>query len=178
MKTISKLRLRANRSRGIIFVLALSLLALGAVPAGAALSESDCNGLRSMGDCTFDDVSNLHWLDWTLSTELSFNDVVDMHLAGQFDGFRHATFAELNAFLLSAGVDLDPVGTSPADPNLRALQQLLGVTDTISATESTAMFLGSCFQPCSNEIPTLSLKSFGDALSFTQTKHSVLSNCA
>lgn len=86
-------------------------------------------GLNSV---TRDMDNNLDWLDWTLSTNRSFNDVsTQFGVGGDFEGWRHATDAEVLALYQSAGISgafINQLGQTN-DATVDALEALLGQTD-------------------------------------------------
>jgi len=67
-----------------------------------SLSPSASGALVSGDDTVFgassitrDTVSNLEWLDWTLSTDISFDEMQLLFgVGGDFEGWRHATYDE------------------------------------------------------------------------------------
>ena len=63
------------------------------------LSVDDSTGAFGMpgsGAVTFDDATNLEWLDLTESIDRSFNDVsTHFGSGGDYEGWRHATTAEI-----------------------------------------------------------------------------------
>jgi len=107
----------------------------------AALVEVDSGfGLNSG---TLDTDTNLEWLDWTQTADISFNDMVPQLLAGgTYDGWRYATAAEVDTlYFSSAGINpLAPIETRAAQ--ILSLQGLLGQTSS-SGTLGEGGFAGS-----------------------------------
>ena len=122
------MRLRASGNLLSVFVVAWVLFGMAST-AGAALFEvTDPNAPGGAGNITRDDATGLDWLDLTASAGLSFNDVAGQFGSGQpFEGFRHATRAELETFFFtSAGIT--PGTQNPAEQALIDLQNLVGTT--------------------------------------------------
>lgn len=96
----------------------------------AALVEVDSGfGLNSG---TLDTDTNLEWLDWTQTANISFNDMALQLLAGGiYDGWRYATAAEVNTlYFSSAGFNLAaPLETRAAQ--ILTLQGLHGQTSSL-----------------------------------------------
>jgi hypothetical protein len=88
------------------------------------------SGLVDYGSFTRDTSTNLDWLDLTLSTNRSFNDVsTQFGPGGDFDGFRYATLQEVVAFLQAANIpDIDAGLTVANEAPVQALETLTGVT--------------------------------------------------
>jgi hypothetical protein len=107
-----------------LIVLVTSLMLFAAMP-------SQASSLVNLGDNTYDPNTGLMWLDVTLTTNHSYNDVVANLLGvGQiYEGYRYATGAEIITLFKSAGINpyyYDvPNGNAPA---VQALIDLLGVT--------------------------------------------------
>ena len=90
---------------------------------------------------TFDENTDLEWLDLTATTHLSFDDVIAG--AGGFTttlGFRYATFAEVKSLFATAGI-VNISGTPASTDsdsvfeNLTDLQSLIGVTALSSGVD-------------------------------------------
>jgi hypothetical protein len=77
---------------------------------------------------TRDTQSGLDWLDVTLSTGYSYNQVVEQLGDGRaFEGFHFATEAELVVLFEHAGLDID--AHTPVEPAI-ALLDLVGISVT------------------------------------------------
>ncbi len=80
---------------------------------------------------TRDTISGLEWLDLTLTTGYSFNEILpELEVNGSLEGFRHATRDELVGLFASAGipdVDFWPGTAANRLPTMH-LQDLLGIT--------------------------------------------------
>ena len=77
---------------------------------------------------TVDTTAGLEWLDLTLSTGLSFDEVAaELGPGGLFEGFRHATAAEIATFWGNAGITV-PNQFALEDPNVNPLIGTWGVT--------------------------------------------------
>lgn len=110
----------------LIFVFGLSIS--GNVARGTLLSV---NGSFGNGTITRDTNTGLDWLDWTVTTNISFNSMVPKLLAGgTFAGWRYATEAEVaTLYFTSAGINTnDAIADCAAD--ILALQALLGQTNS------------------------------------------------
>lgn len=89
------------------------------------------------GAITLDTATGLQWLDLTLTTNRSFNDIVgvdgsnELAAGGDYAGFRHATLAEIAIFFTDAGIPQITGLTVPENfAPVLALQNLVGVTAT------------------------------------------------
>ena len=77
---------------------------------------------------TWDTVTNLEWLDLTLSTDKNYNYVCSQFgVGGEFEGFRYATGAELTQLFLNAGLNLGSTEEANYAPAV-AFQSLIGTT--------------------------------------------------
>lgn len=75
---------------------------------------------------TRDTQSGLDWLDVTLSTGYSYNQVIEqLGDGGAFEGFRHATEAELVDLFEHSGLDID--AHTPVEPAIELLD-LVGIS--------------------------------------------------
>jgi len=128
------------QSTALITATTLGAVLLNAAPASADLLEQD---LFSSGDglITFDEDTELEWLDLTATTNLSFEDVIAG--AGGFTttlGFRYATLSEVKDLFVAAGID-DVLGTPTSNDgdslfeNLTDLQSLIGITATVGVID-------------------------------------------
>ena len=91
-------------SMGSAYTLILSLAVFFLIQ-GSAFSQLIESGDSVLGknSITFDPATGLEWLDVTLSTGRSFVDVAgETGVGGDFEGFRHATEAELLELLVHA----------------------------------------------------------------------------
>ncbi len=120
--------------RPFIFLLSLlvmlsCLLMLASHPSQATLLSID-DPIFGAGAITRDTGTGLDWLDLTLSTDRSYNDIVGMLApGGYFAGFRYASLAEIGMLFTDAGI---PVINGVAVPQnfipVQELQELVGVT--------------------------------------------------
>ena len=114
-------------SKLIRCVTCLALLLSGmSTASGALLSLNDAT--HGPDSITRDTATGLEWLDLTLSTNRSYNDVSSqLGVGGDYAGFRYATAAELTTlFYTSAGIT--PGYQSPREIEVEQLQDLLGRT--------------------------------------------------
>ncbi len=102
-----------------------------AVTATMSIAEVIYNADSEFGDrtVTVDVTNGLEYLDLTMTTDISYDDMVSMHLAsgGLYDGWRHATRVEYFALIASAGIEIDGFQVSPAG-NVQLLLDSLGET--------------------------------------------------
>ncbi len=110
----------------------------------AGLVSTDWN-TPGDGLLTRDTVNGLDWLDWTQGLAHSYVSMQpELAPGGQFAGFRYATAAELDAFMVSGGVP-DVGGRTTANiPTVNNILSLLGANDFFSflgAGNSSAAFL-------------------------------------
>ena len=97
---------------------------------------AQANSLTSGDDAVFgpdsitiDSATGLEWLDWTLSTNRSYNDVESQFgVGGNFEGWRHATTAEVAMLFGDFGLQHIDDNQPNTDPNEAGLQSLLGFT--------------------------------------------------
>ena len=102
------------------------VLACTAGPAKAVLAEHTWN---TPGDLTFDDETLLEWLDWTVTTDLSYDDVsAQLGAGGAYAGFRYATGDEILTLFDHAGIPPYPQSYPGDEPQVSALTDLLGRT--------------------------------------------------
>ena len=107
--------------------------AAGLIAVTAAMSHAEViyNADSEFGDrtVTVDVTNGLEYLDLTMTTDISYDDMVSMHLAsgGLYDGWRHATRAEYFALVASAGIVFNGSDPSPSG-NVSSLIHSLGVT--------------------------------------------------
>ena len=113
------------KSAAVGLCLAIAATGMAATPASALLID---NGLT-----TTDTDQGLVWLDLTQSLSMTYNDVVaQMGAGGTFDGYRHATAAEVTTLFTNAG--FAPGHNSVASPGILALINLFGPNDTTFGT--------------------------------------------
>lgn len=101
-------------------------------PNAYAVLISNDDPVFGSNSITFDTVTDLEWLDLTLSLNRSFSDLTgEFGLGGDFEGFRHASEAEILQLWVNAGIPNINAGptTDNFDP-IRNLQDLIGVTNT------------------------------------------------
>lgn len=109
-----------------------SILAISALSA-AANAEVILNADSEFGTSTVTiDVTNgLEFLDVTLTTNISCDDMVATHLVsgGAYEGWRHASSAEVTSLIESAGISIavDPPYLTPLI-SVRTLRDSLGET--------------------------------------------------
>jgi hypothetical protein len=102
------------------------MLTCTAGPARGALTEHTWN---TPGDLTFDDETFLEWLDWTVTTDLSYDDVsAQLGPGGAYAGFRYATGDEVLSLFDHAGIPPYPQSYPSDVPQVLALMDLLGRT--------------------------------------------------
>ena len=110
-------------------VLAFSLIFLltPSSPAIAASLYSADDVVFGVDSITVDPNTGLEWLDWTESTNWSFNDLAnEFGSGGAFAGWRHAAKEEVTELFLNAGTTLGY--HTPIDSAVLSLQSLLGIT--------------------------------------------------
>lgn len=120
------------RAMAKLFVFSVSLALIGVVPAKAL-------ALVDQGNNTYDPNTGLQWLDVSLTTGHSFNDVTANYLASGdlYDGYRYATSAELSQLLSDAGITPGAIINSEpaysiAAPLYNSLITSLGSTNSTS----------------------------------------------
>ncbi len=118
----------------------LSLLLFSPPTLRATVMLENDAALASLGiaqdgfNITRDVDNNLEWLDWTLTTSRSFNNVsVDLGTGKPLEGWRYASGVELRDLAISAGVPaalIDAFG--PLNTAATALANALGITNSSS----------------------------------------------
>lgn len=96
-------------------------------PASAVLIDN--------GTTTIDTDTGLEWLDLTESTGFSFAAAsAEFGVGGAFEGYRHATEADINTFTTNAG--FPPFFQTPFnDPAFAAFLGVIGITNDLSPDE-------------------------------------------
>jgi hypothetical protein len=103
------------------FCVALAVAGLTAASASA--------GLIDKGATTVDTDLGLEFLDLTASQGRSYNDVAGQFgVGGDFEGWRHATTAEVSALFTHGGFPGNGVVVSPADASIIPFIELIGAT--------------------------------------------------
>ncbi|MFC1880972.1 6-bladed beta-propeller [Thermodesulfobacteriota bacterium] len=115
----------------IIFMLCFLLVSGLPTSSFAVLEERDAS-VFGVGAITYDSETGLEWLDITETFNKSFNYVsTQFGPGGEFEGFRHATLAEVEELMIHAGIpDIDSRTTANFEPTL-AFQALVGFFDDI-----------------------------------------------
>jgi len=111
------------------------------VQAAIIVGTADGFGVDSL---TIDTSTGLEWLDWTESTEISFNEInTEFGAGGDFEGFRHATIAELGQFLenLDIGLPIDDFPQTGVAVDGGA--STIALADLVGSTFGTAPVLRS-----------------------------------
>lgn len=118
-------------------------------PSHAMLTEIDDASLPASLDgfnLTYDDTTELEWLDLTITAGRTFDDIVgndgtdELGPGGDFEGFRHATDLEVSGWT-----------TGPQLESLFASFGLTGTFASIGGHPLTSNFMSyvGCFAPCS-----------------------------
>lgn len=116
-----------KKATQIIFFCVVVLLC-AAQPAKAALISLD--SAYGADTITYDDETNLSWLDVTLSTPYSYSEIlVELEVGGEFEGYRLATTDEVSILYVNAGIPSISVGfvSENYDP-VKSLMALVGIT--------------------------------------------------
>ena len=120
----------SNGMRTLVLALMLAIgLSSGNMAVAAIIPVDDA--VFGIGSITRDTGTGLDWLDLTLSSGRSFNDVNSQFgVGGDFEGFRYATETELGQLFTNAGITpIDSTFTvSNAAPVLE-LMTLMGILD-------------------------------------------------
>lgn len=142
----------ASISRALgVGVLSLLLCSSPALRASVILENDaafDFLGTAQDGfNITRDVDNNLEWLDWTLTTGRSFNDVsAALGTGNTLEGWRYATGVELRDLAISAGVLAALIDHSGAlNAAVTALANALGITHTSSSTGSSIQWPAAIF---------------------------------
>jgi hypothetical protein len=118
------------------------LMSLVMVPKGAASILSVGDPVFGPDSITRDTESGLEWLDLTLTTNRSYNDLLGIDGSneflpgGDFSGFCYATREELIAFWTNSGIVNIPDGLLVENKiPVERLQSLIGITESDSPFE-------------------------------------------
>ncbi len=114
-----------------VLVLAPSLPAMAGIYSAHDPSISPTAGhfVTGDGNVTIDSESDLAWLDLTLTTDLSYDDVVSQtQTGGPFAGYRLATPLELASFWQHAGITVPNDYEYDESPQMGFLQSVWGAT--------------------------------------------------
>ena len=91
--------------RSLFYLLFASLLTVLALPAEAASLISGDDAVFGVDSITVDPNTGLEWLDWTVSTNRSYDDVSSQFgVGGDFEGWRHASQGEVIDLFSNAGI--------------------------------------------------------------------------
>jgi hypothetical protein len=113
----------------------LGLALLAASNANASLISADSS--YGVGTLTQDTATGLEWLDLTLSTNLSYNQVQGGANGYLANGFVVATLAQVELLLTHAGWDgIDASATSGSAANLAATQSLIALLGQVGVSGS------------------------------------------
>lgn len=145
-------------SRMFVPLLAALLYATGVAPAQATLLSMD-DLVFGAGSITYDEATNLEWLDVTASVQRSYDDMVgndgsnEFLPGGDFEGWRYATTDEWTEFLSHAGIAPLPFSNS-SNPtgSVEALISLVGATLTEQFRVYTLGILGDTARLCSSPL--------------------------
>jgi len=115
------------RSFNRFLLFSLALYGLSTLTVNAALIDG--------GSVTRDDESGLEWLDLTLSTNRSYNDVSgEFGIGGDYEGWRYASTTEIGLFFTHAGGTVPFTGLQGDDEAWIA--ELLGLWGVTTASSS------------------------------------------
>lgn len=100
-------------------LLAFCTLLSGASVSSAVIVEStDPAFPGGTNNVNFDTETDLEWLDWSASFDISFDAMTGMLGAGgTYAGWRHATDAELQTFLTNLGLNITNWPSSTTEPD-------------------------------------------------------------
>ena len=105
------------------------LFATSAVHASSLISGDDA--VFGPDSITIDTATGLEWLDWTLSTNRSYDDVsTQFGVGGNYEGWRHATAEEAVVLFQNAGITNIDSDLSNPRTVVSDLVSLLGDTTT------------------------------------------------
>ncbi len=107
--------------------------ALVAYAAACSIASADIveldDGVFGAGSVTLDTDTGLQWLDLTLSTDLSANEVdAQLGVGGTFEGWRYASVAEVLTLFVNAGIPDVPGQSSANIAPAQALMDFVGST--------------------------------------------------
>ena len=85
---------------------------------GAVSAITDPTAPGGIDNITFDSGTNLEWLDWDISANISYDSIITMFgSGGAFEGWRHATRNEVNTLFTNLSLDVSnwPAQTTVLD---------------------------------------------------------------
>ena len=108
-------------------VMASVLSCLLGLPSSTASADlvpvTDPQSPGGLDNVTRDTNTDLEWLDWTASTDRSYDDVSDLTDSGEtYQGWRHATREEVKVLFGNAGL---PVESWPTDSEIETGEQVV-----------------------------------------------------
>lgn len=113
--------------------MSMAVSALLAIPSQATM-HSMSDPVFGTDSVTLDDVTQLQWLDVPLSANISYNDIItEFGSGGSFEGWRHATLAEADAFATNAGITIN-IGSTVA--NFVPASNLIALIGTTAGTQA------------------------------------------
>ena len=119
-----------RRKRRLVSYSVVFLACAVCFSAGSAHASSLISGDSEFGPdtVTIDTATGLEWLDWTLYTNYSYNDVTTLMVpGGELDEWRYASDVELHALFDHAGVSVGAPDPASFDAAV-ALMGLIGMT--------------------------------------------------
>ncbi len=131
------------------------------------MSIDDTGGFGS-GALTRDSDQMLDFLDLPLSRNISVNTIITQFGSGDtYDGFRHATLAEvltlLNNFGFSQPITEGVISFTPGDPNIPTFLSLIGVLSIELVGQGSSGFTGQA-TPTGDSFRTVQIQdAFGPA---------------
>lgn len=125
------------RYRPLLLLVCFILPCLSTAKAQAALISIH-DSVFGSNSVTLDTATGLEWLDLLKGGRRTISSAIhETRVGGELEGWRHATHSEIDAFFFgSAG--LSRAFQNPADPQLIALQSLVGITEFVRFTPFTS----------------------------------------
>ena len=162
-------------------LLVVGLLATG--PSGVSASSLISGGDPVFGpdSITIDTATGFEWLDWTLSSDRSYDYVVTQFgVGGEFEGWRHASVEEVYQLFVDASIPyIDGTYHAENFSTVSALLDLLTITNPSTNYQWTNAFTNTDYSPGNKSIASTSVKileSTGTAnensFGMTQSVHS------
>ncbi len=119
------------------FVLAAAIAVIycfSNVQAGLIVGTADGFGVDSL---TIDTATGLEWLDWTASTNISFQDMnLQFGVGGDFEGFRHASMYEVKTLFDNMGLSTENFPSQSLVFGSELATNALGFLGTTSPNET------------------------------------------
>ena len=131
----------SNSLTAIFFCCCAIVLSASRIASGDFVSLTDVGSPGGAGNVTRDLATGLEWLDWTVSTGATYEEIVSQIADEQpFNGWRHATLSEVETLFEHAGLVTHnwPFRSGDADEG-EAGNALMGFLGATASHQTSAM---------------------------------------